>query len=89
MVSYSWMIECLKMYEIFDQVLKFKTKAMKNWYMELTADGKTSARGENPGRHLPVRLALATNVCYNNDTTQLYTKELQSEATNLQNQKKK
>ena len=38
-IPQSWIIHCLKMYEIPDKVLKFHMDAMKNW-KELSASGK-------------------------------------------------
>ena len=35
-----------KIYKISDEVINFITEAMKNWKMELTAEGKTLAEGK-------------------------------------------
>ena len=44
MVPQSWIIDCLKMYKISDEVIKFIDNTMKNWKLELTAGGKILAR---------------------------------------------
>ena len=43
MVSQSWIIKCLKMYQISDKVIKFIMETIKNWQVELTAGGTTLA----------------------------------------------
>ena len=40
MVMQSWIIGYLKMYTIFDKVIKFLREPMKNWRVELTTEGK-------------------------------------------------
>ena len=37
MVSQTWIIERLKMYEISDKVKTFFTKSMENWLVKLAA----------------------------------------------------
>ena len=39
-VAQRWMIDCLKMYSISNEVIKFFENAMKNWRVELTAEEK-------------------------------------------------
>ena len=41
MVPQSWILRCLKMYKIPDQVVQFIEKTMENWKVDLTAGGKT------------------------------------------------
>ena len=41
MVPQSWIIYCLKMYKISNKVINFITETMKNWRVELIAEGKT------------------------------------------------
>ena len=43
MVPQIWIIGYLKMYKIFNKVMKFITEAIKNWKVKLTASGKTLA----------------------------------------------
>ena len=43
MVPQSWIINCLKMYKISDEIINFIEKTMKTWRVGLTA------RGENLG----------------------------------------
>ena len=45
MVLQTWIIECLKMYKIFEQLITYIVKAMKNWKVELTTGGKTISEG--------------------------------------------
>ena len=40
MVPHSWIINCLKMNKISDEVINFIEKTMKNYRLELTAGGK-------------------------------------------------
>ena len=42
-VSQRWIINCLKMYKISHEVIKFIEKAMKTWRVELTAGGRSLA----------------------------------------------
>ena len=42
-VPQSWIIDCLRMYKISDKFVKFLTKSMKNWKVDLIAGGKTFA----------------------------------------------
>ena len=39
-VQQRWIINCLKMYKIFHEIMNFIEKTMKNWRVELTAGGK-------------------------------------------------
>ena len=39
----TWIIDCLKMYKMSDDVIKFITETMKNWKVELTTGRKTLA----------------------------------------------
>ena len=43
MTSQSWVIDCLKMYKISDEVIKFIKKTVKNWRMELITGRKSLA----------------------------------------------
>ena len=43
MVPQSWIINCLKMYKISDEVINFIKKTMKTWKVELTAGGRSLA----------------------------------------------
>ena len=43
MVPQSWILLCLKMYKIPDQVVQFIEKTLQTWRVELTADGKSLA----------------------------------------------
>ncbi len=41
MVSETCIVDSLKMYKLYEKVIKFIRSAMKNWKVELTAAGKT------------------------------------------------
>ena len=41
MVPQIWIINCLKMYKISDEVINFIEKTMKTWKVELTAGGRS------------------------------------------------
>ena len=43
MVPQSWILHCLKMYKISQEVINFIEKTMKNWRVELTVGGKSLA----------------------------------------------
>ena len=43
MVPQNWILHCLKMYKIHDEVIKFIEKIMETWKVELTAGGKSLA----------------------------------------------
>ena len=43
MVPQSWIINCLKMYKISDEVINFIEKTMKTWRVELTTEWKSLA----------------------------------------------
>ena len=44
MVQQSWIIDYLKMYKIYNKVIKFIKETMKNWRVELTVGGKSLAK---------------------------------------------
>ena len=41
MVPQNWIIHCLKMYKISDEVMKFIDQTLENWRVELIAGGKS------------------------------------------------
>ena len=45
-VPQRWIINCLKMYKISDEVINFIEKTMKTWRVELTTGGKGLAEGK-------------------------------------------
>ena len=59
------------MYKISEKDMNFISEVMEIWDAELTAGGKTLTVRENPEKHLPRRLVLATFISNNNDATQL------------------
>ena len=46
MVPLSWIINCLKMYKISNEVINFIEKTMKTWRKELTSGGRSSAEAK-------------------------------------------
>ena len=51
--------------------IKFIENTMKNWGIELTAEGRKLCWSENPERHLQGRCAIT--ICDSDDATELYT----------------
>ena len=49
MVLQSWIINCLKMYKISDEVINLIEKTMKTWRVELTAGGKSLTEAKIKG----------------------------------------
>ena len=43
MILQSWIIDCIKLYKISGEVIKFIEKTMKNWKVELTSRGNSLA----------------------------------------------
>ena len=41
MVPQSWIIDCLKMYMVSDEVINFIVETMKNWRVEVSTGGKS------------------------------------------------
>ena len=74
------------MYKKSDNVIKYITKAMKNWKVELTAESQ-SGRSENPNNYLAGTLTLDIVICYNNNAIN-YIISKWTRATNLQHYKK-
>ena len=54
MVPQSWIIDCLKMYKIYDEGIKFIENTMKKWKVKMTARRKSLTEmkilGDFPGR---------------------------------------
>ena len=46
MVPQSWIINCLKMYKISDEVINIIEKTMKTWKVELTSGGRSLAEAK-------------------------------------------
>ena len=46
MVPQSWIINCLKMYKISDEVIKFLEKTRKTWRVEVTAGERSLAEAK-------------------------------------------
>ena len=72
MVPQSWITDCLKMYKISDEVIKFIVETMKNWTMELTVGGKSIAAVKIQW-YIPGRCAITITIGNPSDTTQSHT----------------
>ena len=70
MVLQSWIIDCLKMYKIFDIVIKFIEKTMKNW-SGTDCRRKKFNWGKNPERYIPRRCTIAITICDGDDAIQI------------------
>ena len=46
MLPQSWILHCLKMYKIPDQIIQFIEKTIETWRVELTAEGKSLTEGK-------------------------------------------
>ena len=69
LVSQSWIIDCLKMYKISDEVIKFIEITKENWWVELTAGGKSLAEAKIP-RGIFHGDALSPLFCHSDDAIQ-------------------
>ena len=43
LILLTWIIECLEMFQITEQIVNFITRAMENWKAELTVGRQTQA----------------------------------------------
>ena len=69
----SWVIGSLIMWKISEKVIKFTTKNMKNWKVELTVGRKSIARVENHERYIPRICFFTISICCSDDFTQSQT----------------
>ena len=67
MVQQSWIINCLKMYKISDEVINFIEKTMNTWRVELTTGGKSSS--ENSESYIPGRCIITITFSNSDDAT--------------------
>ena len=44
MIPQSWIIDCLKIYKIYGEAIKFIENTTKNWRVKLTTGGKSLAQ---------------------------------------------
>ena len=58
MVPKTWIINCLRIYNIYDKVIKFITEAIENWKVDLATGGKTLAEVKIQGDALSPILSL-------------------------------
>ena len=49
MIPQSWIIKCIKMYKISDEVMNFIEKSMNTWRVELTIGGESLAAAKIQG----------------------------------------
>ena len=73
MVPKSWIIDCLQVYKISGEVIKFIENTMTNRSIEQTAKGKKLNWDENPERNMPGRCAITITICNSDDATQSHT----------------
>ena len=72
MVPQSWILHCLRMYKIPDQVVQFIEKTME------TLRRKELSRSKNPKRHIPGRCTITITICDSHDATQPHPLEMHS-----------
>ena len=70
MVPWSWIINCLKMYKVADNV-KRKPRKTGNW---IDSRRKKLNWGENPERNLPGKCTLSITICNSDDATHVFRK---------------
>ena len=73
MVLQSWMYDCLKMYEIFDEVIKFIKIFYGKLESRIDSGRKKPDSGEDPERYLVGRSAITITIFNSDDTTQSLT----------------
>ena len=93
MVPQNWIIDCLKMYKISDEIIKFIKKTTKDLWAEFTAERKTLAEmkihcGIFQGDVLSPLLFLIL-ICNNDDFSESHTEGNAQGATNNLNHKKR
>ena len=69
MVPQNWIIHCLKMFKISDEV-KVYQEYHENWRVELAAGEKKLCGGKNPDMNLPRRCAITITICNCDDAPQ-------------------
>ena len=69
MFPQSWIINCLKMYKISDEVINFIEKTMKTWKVELTAGGEKLSWSEDPRRYISRRCTITITIHNCDDVT--------------------
>ena len=75
-VTKTWIIECPKMFKISNTIIRLNLNChgkLGNW---ISTRKTNIGRSENSKMHLPMRLTLATVMCYNSGATHLFTKEI-------------
>ena len=70
MAPQSWILHCLKMYKIPDQIIEFIEKTMQTQRAELTAGEKKLRRGKDPKRHIQGRCNIVITICESHDVIQ-------------------
>ena len=74
----SWIINCLKMYKILDEVINFIEKTMGTLRVELTSGGK-SLPSKDPESYIPRRCTITISICNSDDATQPHTQKMHSQ----------
>ena len=70
-VLQSWIINCLRMYKVSDEVINFIEKTVKTWRVELTA-----GVNEDPERYISGRCSITITNCNSDDAIQPDTQEI-------------
>ena len=73
MISQSWITDSLKMYKIFDKIIKFITEAKNKPESGNDSIRKNFSKGENTERYLPGRCTFTITICNCNYTIQSHT----------------
>ena len=74
MVPHSWILECLEILRISDQIKAFLEESMKTWRVDLTCGNDTLERVNIEG-HFSRGLLVTTYLCYVPHTTDEYTQK--------------
>ena len=72
MVPETWIIDCVKMCKISENVINIVKNTMKNWIVLQTA-GKKILLDENPDSDLPGICAISSTICNNEVASQSHT----------------
>ena len=75
MVPPSWIIDCLKMYPISSEVIKFIKNTMENCRVELTAEGKSLTEVKIQRGNLPRTCTITITIHNSDNTTQLHVRK--------------
>ena len=74
----SWIIACLKMFKISDEIMKFIEKTVKSWRVQLTAGrkNKQQKKKKTTKKKQTGRCIITIAICNSDHTTQRHTQEM-------------